>query len=278
MPLWQINFIQKLKARVIFGPLAQRPPLNIAAPVNFQKKLIGQSAMAVITPPKQTDYRAIRMTYSRDNAGNLLQESICQGNCCKIQTKTKTKSIFGSEHDAMLEAERQWVAATGTQVGFWWQLFGEAIMEAEHVEATARSATREAREAAEAAALLAFEQQKAAEIVAIQARRGVRRGDEVAKKQTPCSRLYSCVGDKSTGGAKPTTRHISSECWSHERTDPRTGQKVIKHVCPWLHPGEEGWMAEWETNRLWKPVAAPVRSWNQTSRFEVLHQKDCSAW
>ena len=230
-----------------------------------------------VTPSSKTTKTT--KTYARDAAGNLLEhESPCRGSCCnetKIQIK---KTPFGAAHDQMLEAERLWVMVNGTEVGFWWHLFGEAIMEAERAEMAAWSATRCEREAEETAALLAFEQQKVAEIVAIQARRGVRRGDAVAKKPTPCSRLYSCVGDKSTGGAKPTTRHISSECWSHERTDPRTGQKVVKHVCPWLHPGEEGWMAEWETNRGWKPAAAPTRSWNQESRFGALHGKDCSAW
>ena len=233
-----------------------------------------------MTPSSKTTEttKTTTKTYARDAAGNLLEhDSPCRGSCCnKTEIKIK-KTPFGAAHNQMLEAEHLWVVATGSQEGFWWRLFGDAIMEAERAEMAAWSANRAQREAEEAAALLAFEQQKVAEIVAIQARRGVRRGDAVAKKQTPCSRLYSCVGDKSTGGAKPTTRHISSECWSHERTDPRTGQKVIKHVCPWLHPGEEGWMAEWETNRLWKPVAAPTRSWSQENRFE-FHGKDCSAW
>jgi hypothetical protein len=73
------------------------------------------------------------------------------------------------------------------------------------------------------------------------------------KENYPCKYLYSCVGERKTGGAKPTTLHISSECWSHSYTDPLTGQRIEKHACWNLHPGEEGWCKEWETNRLYKP-------------------------
>lgn len=73
------------------------------------------------------------------------------------------------------------------------------------------------------------------------------------KESYPCKYLYSCVGERKTGGAKPTTLHISSECWSHAYTDPLTGERIEKHACWNLHPGEEGWCKEWETNRLFKP-------------------------
>lgn len=73
------------------------------------------------------------------------------------------------------------------------------------------------------------------------------------KENYPCKYLYSCVGERKTGGAKPSTLHISSECWSHAYTDPLTGERVEKHACWNLHPGEEGWCKEWETNRLFKP-------------------------
>jgi hypothetical protein len=92
-------------------------------------------------------------------------------------------------------------------------------------------------------------------------------GVKLEKKNAPCARLYSCVGDKSTGGLKPTTRHVSSECWSHERIDPETGELLTPHKCPWLHPGEPGWQAQWNTDRLWRPAsAAPVAA----SRFAAL--------
>ena len=71
-----------------------------------------------------------------------------------------------------------------------------------------------------------------------------------------CTRLYSCEGVAATGGAKPTTRHVSSECWSHERKCPETGALLAPHKCPWLHPGEPGWLPQWNTDRLFKPAAA----------------------
>ncbi len=83
------------------------------------------------------------------------------------------------------------------------------------------------------------------------------------KEMTPCKYLYSCEGDRKTGGARPTTLCISSECWSHAYTDPATGKRVEKHACWFLHPDEPGWCKEWETDRRFKPAgtaAAPVNN------------------
>jgi hypothetical protein len=79
------------------------------------------------------------------------------------------------------------------------------------------------------------------------------------------------VGDKHNGGAKPTTMHVSSECWSHERRCPETGNLLTPHKCPFLHPGEPGFHKEWMTNRLWLPaggiVSTPRAPQAQASRF-----------
>jgi hypothetical protein len=84
------------------------------------------------------------------------------------------------------------------------------------------------------------------------------------KESTPCKYLYNPQGDRSTGGARPTTLHITTECWSHAYTDPATGERIEKHACWFLHPNEPGWCKEWETNRLFRPVrpmdAAPVNN------------------
>ncbi len=82
------------------------------------------------------------------------------------------------------------------------------------------------------------------------------------KEMTPCKYLYSCEGDRKTGGARPTTLCISSECWSHAYTDPATGKRVEKHACWFLHPDEPGWCKEWETDRRFKPAGfvAPVNN------------------
>jgi hypothetical protein len=75
------------------------------------------------------------------------------------------------------------------------------------------------------------------------------------KQPFPCKWLYDCKGDRKSGGAKPTTLHISTECWSHIYHDPATGKRMEPKVCFMLHPGEPGWRKEWEKNRLFKSEA-----------------------
>lgn len=89
------------------------------------------------------------------------------------------------------------------------------------------------------------------------------------KEMRPCKYLYSCEGDRKSGGARPTTLHISSECWSHAYTDPTTGQRVEKHCCWYLHPGEEGWLKEWNRNRNF----VPAQQQQPPSRFAALSDK-----
>jgi hypothetical protein len=154
---------------------------------------------------------------------------------------------------------------------------GDPEWDAYEAELMAKKAQREAvpeavRRAEEEKVRLAYVQRRIEEKVADESRMRLNRdqlksGVKLEKKACPCARLYSCVGDKSTGGAKPTTRHVSSECWSHERVCPETGARLKPHKCPWLHPGEPGWQAQWNTDRLWRPAsAAPVAA----SRFAAL--------
>jgi len=155
---------------------------------------------------------------------------------------------------------------------------GDPEWDAYEAELMAKKAQREAvpeavRRAEEERVKLAYLQRRIEEKVADESKARLNReqlksGVKLEKKECPCARLYSCVGDKSTGGAKPTTRHVSSECWSHERVCPETGARLKPHKCPWLHPGEPGWHAQWNTDRLWRPAApaAPVAA----SRFAAL--------
>ena len=142
---------------------------------------------------------------------------------------------------------------------------GDPEWEAYEAECAARAAEREANaefyRAQEAKALLAYQQRRIEEKVADESKMRLNReqlksGVKLEKKDCACARLYSCVGDKKSGGARPTTKHVSSECWSHERVCPETGALLKPHKCPWLHPGEAGWRAEWNTDRLFKPAAA----------------------
>ena len=144
---------------------------------------------------------------------------------------------------------------------------GDPEWDAFEAQCAARAAEREANaefyRAQEAKALLAHQQKRIEEKVADESKMRLNReqlksGLKMEKKACPCARLYSCVGDKSTGGAKPTTRHVSSECWSHERKCPETGALLAPHRCPWLHPGEPGWLPQWNTDRLFKPAAPPL--------------------
>lgn len=134
-------------------------------------------------------------------------------------------------------------------------------------ETPAQKAAREAKflreERERQLACEAARMQKEAEMVEFRSKMGLKRGEAPRKASIPCKKLYSCCGDKKTGGAKPTTLHVSSECWAWEYTDPRDGRKKTPRTCPWIHPGEDGWHAEWMTDRNWKPPtgAAAAPTW-----------------
>ena len=143
---------------------------------------------------------------------------------------------------------------------------GDPEWDAFEAECAVRVAEREANaefyRAQELKAKLAYDQKRIEEKVADESkmrlnRDQLRSGLKMEKKACPCARLYSCVGDKSTGGARPTTKHVSSECWSHERKCPETGALLTPRKCPWLHPGEPGWLPQWTNDRLFKPAAPP---------------------
>ena len=94
----------------------------------------------------------------------------------------------------------------------------------------------------------------------VEARRNLRRGEAVQKNGRICTRCYSCAGNKQTswedGGqrARPTTLHVSSECFTH--TEFLAGR--IRDDCPFLHQGDAGWHTEWDRNFLWDPSAPTV--------------------
>lgn len=169
------------------------------------------------------------------------------------------------------EEDRVVLAKPIGQVGVWGAIFEddlEELTEKSHAEWLALDHAKLEAEAKLAAVVRL--QSRIVEKVGDESRRALKRGEEVHKKACPCARLYSCVGDKSTGGARPTTKHVSSECWSHERICPQTRALLKPHKCPWLHPGEPGWQKQWDTDRLWKPAAAPVALSAAQSRFAAL--------
>lgn len=139
----------------------------------------------------------------------------------------------------------------------WADIFQDDLDEMERRDqAPAALAAAERKKAEEDAAILAYQQQLIAERNAIRVHASCNRKGavQINKIQQPCKKLYSCEGGGKDGGvARPTTKHVSSECWAHEYTDAKTGKKVVKHVCQWLHPGEAGWLPEWTKDRTFKP-------------------------
>lgn len=106
-----------------------------------------------------------------------------------------------------------------------------------------------------------------AERMAIVSRQGVKRGDAARKVQRPCKWLYcnehapksQWRRDKDGKLCAPRVEHMTgAQCWAWEYTDPKTKQVKRPHTCPYLHPGEEGWHKEWETNAYWDPADAAM--------------------
>jgi hypothetical protein len=139
----------------------------------------------------------------------------------------------------------------------WADIFQEDLDEMERRDNAPAALAAAARKEAEAeAAALAYQQQVIAERNAIRVHASCNKKGavEIKKIQQPCKKLYSCEGGGAAGGvARPTTKCISSECWAHEYTDAKTGKKIVKHVCQWLHPGEAGWLPQWNTDRTYRP-------------------------
>lgn len=93
----------------------------------------------------------------------------------------------------------------------------------------------------------------------------------IRKVQEPCKWLY--LDEKAPksewwrtrdGKLNPPYRpHLTGgECWAFEYHDPKTGKLQVKHTCDRLHPGEEGWCSEWNTNGRWRPAATEVRDFS----------------
>jgi hypothetical protein len=67
-----------------------------------------------------------------------------------------------------------------------------------------------------------------------------------------------------SGKCEPPYRsHLTGAmCWAWEYTDPKTKQRVVKHTCDHLHPGEEGWHIEWNTDNRWRPAPVATRDFS----------------
>jgi len=141
-------------------------------------------------------------------------------------------------------------------------IYGPEMQQAWDDWCAARHACAAATEAAEKARIEANWQRAVVEQAMVEARRNLKRNEAVQKNGRICTRCYSCVGSKSTnwedGGhrARPSTLHVSDVCFTHQAfLDGK-----IREDCPFLHGGDKGWHAEWDTNILWDPSTgtAPV--------------------
>lgn len=182
-------------------------------------------------------------------------EGVCTGNC--------------SYHPMNYPELARW--KRGIQAGRSW---GDLWFEEEQYRLALQSAEQRAAERAAADAALKEQEERdriareasamsrKAERVAV--RVGVYRKEKSKKIMQPCKFLYNCQGTP----AKPTTRRVTTECWSHEYTDPETGKRIVRHVCDRMHPGEEGWCKEWDGNPYYKPE----------NRFAALESKPANRW
>ena len=202
--------------------------------------------------------RPSKMTY--DSNGVLIGHATnCKGICCNAEVHysetsdfKRLSTLFGlqaaNDHYRMMAGESLW------------QIYGEEMIAVEDRLAAEAIATAPQREADSAAAAAAFDCKEKAERVAIRVGAARNRNGAVAivKRPEPCKFLYNCQGTP----ARPTTLGVTTECWSHEYRDPKTGAIVAKHVCDRLHPGEAGWLPQWITDRRFKAAAA-VRVWEK---------------
>lgn len=146
----------------------------------------------------------------------------------------------------------------------WGDLVYEDERAALAAETPAQKAAREAKYQAEQQKfqldLEARRMEKLAEMNEFRSKKGLRKGEKLEKVACPCKQLYSCVGKP----ARPTTLHVSSQCFGWDYTDP-FGVRRTPKTCIWLHPGEEGWQKEWDTNRNWRPAGQEEGGWRSGS-------------
>jgi hypothetical protein len=75
------------------------------------------------------------------------------------------------------------------------------------------------------------------------------------KLQQPCKYLYCTPGVEGR-----YERHLTGEeCWGYQYHCPKTGELLKAKPgkeCKHLHPGEAGWLAQWNTDRYYKPAGA----------------------
>jgi hypothetical protein len=95
----------------------------------------------------------------------------------------------------------------------------------------------------------------------IEIKRGCKGEKDKPKIQKPCKNLYYTPGVEGR-----MQNNVCSECWAHEYHCPKTGALIKAQKgkeCPYLHPGQAGWLNEWNTNRHFNAqTTKDVRRWS----------------
>ena len=120
--------------------------------------------------------------------------------------------------------------------------------------------------------------------------RGKGRDRHIDKIDEPCKWLYcnekapKHLWTKNNRGqlCAPLLQGLSgAECWAHEYHDPKSKKLEKPHTCKRLHPNEDGWRDEWDSNRLFRPkvivLGQKPMGWAQV-RTNVKEKDERSAW
>jgi hypothetical protein len=175
------------------------------------------------------------------------------------------------EHDtwACTGSGRTWIiTAPGPTPATWGDIaekdFAEAecrMTEAQRLLKAAALAAEMAERAATAASARMFnyaQEQKLANM------RGKGTQRAIGKVNEPCRWLYcdeKAPDHMWTTNAKgercaPVRQALTgAACWAHEYIHPKSGLLLKPHTCKRLHPNEDGWMVQWNTDRTFKPSA-----------------------
>jgi len=151
----------------------------------------------------------------------------------------------------------------------WGDILLADLAEAESRLTVAQRAARDAAEVAELAQRevnhLASRMFNYAETQKLLNSRGKGRERHIGKIDEPCRWLYCDESAPKTQWTKngkgelcaPVRKCLTgAQCWAHEYKDPKTGQWIKPHTCKRLHPNEDGWRDQWDTDRTHKPSAA----------------------
>ena len=144
--------------------------------------------------------------------------------------------------------------------------------EAEALMTMAEKAERLRKETAEAAerglTLEASRMFNYAESQKLLNTRGKGRERHIGKVDEPCKFLYCDekapksqwkTNDKGERCAPVRKALMGSECWAHEYHHPKTKVLMAPHTCKRLHPNEDGWRSEWNTDRTFR-IAPPSKA------------------